>query len=612
MKKRRLKSLMLGLATSILASSSGCSAKEVNIPDTASIVSEDVHSFYNDFKDYSQFITKYDGQEYQEAHDPSEKYITNQYDGISYENGLTVEDLYFIRLDGQIYLATKLTDINENNIISKYYALDTGQFLGQTLDINWYARSINSIDTDTIFQESDKIYEAAIDNDVQDKKYFNGEYGLGKNLCKENIICADSLFLKETILSKNQIDYFLENPLYTATLVEKYCYPIQISYPKEDYTFLKVKYTNTFNKLLGCTIAFNGESSSYSKKLSQFILEDKEEKTSTVFGYRASINPKDAGFNYIYDIESATYLNLDQYYVLKEKSTSLLPNTIAKTRKELKKGYPLNTLKAIAVLYPDNGKIEEKYYIAKQDEWIEGREYKYIVLGDDEPLELSSTWNGDSIKFLNQSSSDYNFSHEYNGKIVSLYDCLTDNDLSKYIKDVYTDEELALLLPKLRNKKLDLAVFLHDPITDQKDISINDTIINQKDIVVIDTSKESEDIVHVPSKRRFYLLLPREVEQKMDGYSYYELLDNQGICLIGIDEYFKSVIIVNSSGVVYQVCKPVKYESELKCVISLEDALREFGLEDYMQEEYTLADLENLNQAFTINENQDTLKRTLD
>ena len=107
-------------------------------------------------------------------------------------------------------------------------------------------------------------------------------------------------------------------------------------------------------------------------------------------------------------------------------------------------------------------------------------------------------------------------------------------------------------------------------------------------------------------------MLPREVEQKMDGYSYYELLDNQGICLIGIDEYFKSVIIVNSSGVVYQVCKPVKYESELKCVISLEDALREFGLEDYMQEEYTLADLENLNQAFTINENQDTLKRTLD
>lgn len=131
MKKKTIRGMALGLvATSIIATTSGWSKKEVSIPKTASIVSEDADNVYEVYTYYTGGTYVYKGQEYKEAHDPSSEYVVNEYTGISYEDGLNTSSLFFVRIDGKIYLATKLVDVNETNIISKFYSIDTGEFLG--------------------------------------------------------------------------------------------------------------------------------------------------------------------------------------------------------------------------------------------------------------------------------------------------------------------------------------------------------------------------------------------------------------------------------------------------------------------------------------------------
>lgn len=596
MKKKAIRGITLGLAaTSIIAATSGCSKKDVSIPKTASIASEDADNVYEDYTYYTGGTYVYKGQEYKEAHDPSSEYV-----GISYENGLSTSSLFFVRIDGKIYLATKLTDINEDNIISKYYAIDTGKFLGQTLDVNWYSRATKDIDTIIPPGGTKTVeYKVSVDDDLKDNNYFNGEYGLGKNLCRENIINATSVFSEKT-LTKVQIDNLLTDSLLVASIVEKYHYPSLISYSKEDYTFIPLRYSDAFGiTTRGYTVGFNGETSWYLNYMWQFVIEDGN-STRKIVGYRSSINPMDSGFNHIYDIETSSYLDLSQFKVLDIKKI-IVSKTVGKIRKELDASlemyYPIDNLKVISTLNLEGDDIFEKYYIAIRGEYVMGDTYKYEILGENEPVALSGSYDGSRFCIAKNASFKITSKGAYDGMMISLKECLKTNDLSNYIKESYTEEELSLLLIKLRNKELDLGT----PINEIKEAYKK---INIEDIVVVDTSKESGNSVFVEGEKKFYVLIPYEqsssIKEENPDVTYYEICDNTGFGAISFERRF--VLIDSIVKTFYAV---LKTDGELECVSSFENILKEIGLDEYIREEYALIDLQSL--AERINEEQKIL-----
>lgn len=597
MKKKTIRGMALGLAaTSIITITSGCSKKDANIPKTASIVSEDADNVYNDYTYYIGGSYIFKGQEYKEAHNPSNEYIVSEYNGVTYDNGLNTNDLFFIRIDGKIYLATKLVDINENNIISKYYAIDTGEFLGQTLDINWYARATKDIDT-VIPPGGTKTveYKVSVDNDLKDKNYFNGEYGLGKNLCRESIISATSV-LSESVLTKEQIDIFLTDSLLTASLVEKYRYLDIKTYSREEYTFIPLRYSDAFGiTTRSYTVGFNGETSTYLNEMLEFVIEDGD-NTRKIIGYRASTNENDNGFNYIYDIESSSYLDLSQYNVLNVKKV-IASKTVGQIRQELEKHYCIDNLKVVSALNLEGDDVFEKYYIAMRGDYIMGNTYKYEILGENKPVALSGSYDGSVMCFAKNSSLKTTSVGEYNGVMDSLKECLTRNGLSNYIKDVYTEEELSLLLIKLRNKELDLGTPINEIREAYKKVSI-------EDVIVVDTSKESGDSVLVEGEKKYYVLMPFEMTETVrtanPDMTYYETCDHNALGAISFERSY--VRIDNLGKTFYYVYKT---DGELECVSSFEDVLRELGLDDCIRDEYALIDLQIL--ADKINEKQKSL-----
>lgn len=600
MKNKTIRKMALGLAvTSIIAVTSGCSKKAVSIPKTASNVSEDAENVYEDYTYYTGGTYVYKGQEYKEAHDPSSEFVVNEYTGISYENGLSTSSLYFVRIDGKIYLATKLTDINEDNIISKYYAIDTGEFLGQSLDINWYARATKDIDTIIPPCGTKTVeYKVSVDDDLKDNNYFNGEYGLGKNLCRENIINATSVFSEKT-LTKEQIDNLLVDSLLTACIVEKYCYPSFTSYSKEDYTFIPLRYSDGFGiTTRGYTVGFNGETSWYLNYMWQFVIEDGN-STRKIIGYRASTNELDRGYNYIYDVESSSYLDLSQFKVLDIKEM-VGSKTVGKIREGLDSSsetyYSIDDLKVVSTLNLEGDDVFEKYYIAKRDELTIGNTYKFNVLGENENIALSGTFDGSSICIAKNGSLKVTSLGAYDGMMISLKKCLEINSLSNYIKETYTEEELSMLLIRLRSKELDLG----EPLSETREAYKK---INIEDIVVVDTSRENGDSVLVEGEKKYYVLIPYEssssVESENPDVIHYKICDNTGFGAISLERRF--VLIDNVAKTFYAV---LKADGELECVSSLENVLMELGLDEYIREEYALIDLQIL--ADQINEKVQT------
>lgn len=607
MKKKTIRGMALGLAaTSIITVTSGCSKKDVSVPKTASIVSEDADNVYEDYTYYTGGTYVFKGQEYKEAHDPSSEYVVNEYVGISYENGLSTSSLFFVRIDGKVYLATKLIDINEDNIISKYYAIDTGEFLGQTLDVNWYARATKDIDTliPPGSVEKTEEYKVLVDDDLKDNNYFNGEYGLGKNLCGENIVNATSIISEKT-LTKEQIDSLLADSLLTASIVEQYRYPSFISYSREDYTFIPLRY---INELLpgglgiptrNYTVGFNGETSSYFKNMCQFELEDGD-NTRTIIGYRASNNQNDSGFNYIYDIASSNYLDLSQFKVLDIKEI-VGSRTVGGIRRGLdsssKTYYSIDDLKVVSTLNLEGDDVFENYYISMRGEYAMGNTYSYEILGENEFVALSGSYDGSSLCIAKNSSLKTTSLGSYDGMMISLEECLMKNDLSSYIKDTYTDKELSILLIKLRSKELDFGESLSEIREAYRKINI-------EDIVVVDTTKESGDSVLVEGEKKYYVLIPYEqsssIKTANPDVTYFEICDNTGFGAISFERKF--IVIDNILKTFYAV---LKTEGELECVSSFEDVLREIGLDDCIQNQYALIDLQIL--ADKINEKQKVL-----
>ena len=585
MKKKNINKLALGLAaTSIISITSGCSKKDVLIPRTATIVSDDADNVYHDYSHYTGRTYVYNGQEYIEAHDPSGEYITNEYTGVSYDKGINTNKLFFIRIDGKTYLATRVIDIDEDNIVSKYYAIDTGEFLGQTLDINWYARATKDIDTILPPGDLDKTeeYSVYVENTLNDINYFNGEYGLGKNLCRESIISATALFDDEK-LSNETINNLLKDNLYTSTLLESYNYPNMMPYTREDYTFIPLRYSDVFGiTTQGYTVGFNGKTSTYLNEMIEFEIEDGD-TTRKIIGYRGSTNKDDVGFNYIYDIESSKYIDITQYKVLSVK-TVLTYKSVDNIRSEFDMYYPIGSLRVVSTKNLEGEDIFDKYYVVIRDEYTMGDTYKYKVLGENDNIALVGSYDGSTMCISKNGSIKLTTLGEYNGIMISLKKCLEDNGLNDYIKDVYTDEEISMLLSKLREVELDLGT----PINEVRDAYKK---INMEDIIVIDTNIESGNDVLVDSEKRFYVLIPYYASNTNGDINtkYYQICDNSGFASINLEK--KYVLIDNIYKTFYAV---LKNDGEINCIKTLDNVLDELGLDSSIRDRYALIDLQVL------------------
>jgi len=622
-KKKNIRGMVFGLAATTIVTTTGCSEQNssipVSIPKTATVTNENVSSAYKDDV-YSGFILEYKGQEYKEVHDPSNEYVVNKYTAISYDNGLNTDSVFFLRIDGNVYLATKVIDVDENNIISKYYAIDTGEFLGQTLDINWYSRATKDIETIVPLDSKQAEYKVLVDDNFKDYNYLNGEYGLGKNLCKESIISATSIF-SEKVLTKKKIDSLLSDSLLTANLLENYQYPGHFTYSREDYTFVP------FIHMGGAVgTGFNGKISEYYNKMYQFEIEDSY-GTRKIFGYRSSANKNDVGFNCIYDIESSSYLDLSEFKVnvldIKEVNDS---KTVGEIRQETLEGYSIDDLNIVSTLNLEGDNVFKKYYITMRGDQVRYDTYDYKVLGEKAPVILLGNYDGSSLYFSKQEYSKRTPLNTANGIMLPLKECLKGNNLFGYVKDRYTENDLSLLITQLRKKELDLRTTVNEPSVSETvnepsvsesvdEPSVSETVsetsvscqkIRLEDIVVVDTSKESGDSVLIEAEQRYYVLIPGEPSpiQKIEGSDdkYYKTCDGTKSCGIYAMSTMIWILDINSNHTVYTV---VKDYGELECITSFENALRENGLEDNICEEYSLIDLQIL--AEKINEKQEVL-----
>lgn len=590
MKYKLIKRVALGLAaTSIITVTSGCNKGEPEIPETATKVTEEFSNVYEDepIYDTEENTIKYKGHVFSIAHDPSNDYFTSEYNGFSYEDGLNTKDMYFIRIDGEIHLAIKLVDRNENNIISKYYDLKTGDFLGQVLEVNWYARATADIENTVPKGANPKEYKATVNSAFLDNHYFNGEYGYGKNLISGAVIPATSI-LADAKLSKEQIDLLLTDTLLTTSYVENYVYNNSLSIPKEDYYFIPLRYTDSFRLTTqGYLVGFRGETTYYQNQMQEVVIEDNEGK-KTLVGYFGSPYKEDKGYYYFYDISSGRFIDLSLCKIMSTKEIAV-DQTVTDIRNRFGSPfatfYSVEALNVISTLNLEGADDFEDYYVVTRKERFAGESYNYQVLGEPELVALAGNYNGSSLCIVKGSSMKVTTLGEYDGRMISLLECLDNNGLSRYVKPTYTEEEIRLLLINLREKELDLG--------DKKPLDEEHKKVSAEDILVIDTTKEDSDYVIVGSEQQYYVLIPYEmsedIKEQHPSRIYYEICDHSGLC--GLSEEEGYVRIDNFVRDYYYVYKPT---GGLEGISSFNTVLEENGLGDAISDEYELLDLQVL------------------
>ncbi len=602
---RKIKNLKVTISAMTLASSlllTGCSEKQSNIPVTAVTVSETLENAYDD--EPSILVgdsIKYNGKIYTAAHNPESEYIETEYNGFCYDDGIDTDCLFFVRVDNKTYLATKLTDKNENDVISKYYEINTGKFLGQTLEVNWYARSISQI-TNIIHKNSPlEEYSSLVNESLFDQDYFNGEYGLGRNLFSGAIINASSIFSEER-LSKQQIDLLLNDELLLSCYTEKFIYQSMIPIAKENYTFIPLRSACDFVGLVtsGYYIGFSGETSYSYNQLQRLTIENNEGQKN-IIGYRASITDTDKGYYYFYDILSGEFVDISNYMVIDVEDIHS-NETIDNIRKQssLIQTYSLDDLNVISTLNLEGDCTLDNYYIVMRGDYFIGSTYKFDVVGENSEISISGNYDGTSL-CIGKMDGSYKVTSlgSYNGMMDSLEICLKENGMSRYIKDTYTNEELIMLLNKIRDRELKFED--HSSYHQTNKIAL-------KDIIVVNTSIENNDSVIVNEGKQYYILLPYDMNIDMEDTNfdklYYETSDHSAFAAISIEHGY--VKIDNLMKTFYAVLKD---DGKLECVSSLESALREIGLDNYIFDEYSLIDLQLLEDKMNQKENNLVLSK---
>lgn len=600
MKNLKVTISAMSLATSLLLA--GCSEEKPNIPITAVTASETLENAYEDEPSIlvGDSVT-YNGKVYTAAHNPESEYIETEYNGFCYDDGIDTDCLFFVRVDNKTYLATKLTDKNENDVISKYYEINTGKFLGQTLEVNWYARAISQI-TNIMHKNSKlKEYSSLVNESLFDQDYFNGEYGLGKNLFSGAIINASSIF-SEKRLSKQQIELLLNDELLLSCYVDKFIYQNMIPIAKENYTFIPLRSTCDFVEFVtfGYYIGFYGEISYSYNQLQRLTIENNEGQKN-IIGYRASITNTDKGYYYFYDILSGKFVDISNYMIIDVEDIQS-NETIDNIRKQspLIQTYSLDDLNVISTLNLEGDCTLDNYYIVIRGDHFIGSTYKFNVVEENSEVSISGNYDGTSLCVSKKDGSYKSTSlGSYNGMMNSLEICLKENDMYGYIKDTYTNEELMILINKLRDHELKFENISSYQQTNK---------IALKDIVVVNTSKENSDSVLINEGKQYYILLPynMDVDMKDTNFdkSYYETSDHSALAAISIEHGY--IKIDNLMKTFYAV---LKNDGELECISSLESALHEIGLDNYISDEYSLVDLKLLEEKMNQKEKDLVLNR---
>ncbi len=603
--KKNIRGLAIGLvATTVMATIPTSNVYAAETPDTITTVEEDSTK-----KDI--FGRKYTGWEtktkegiqeviYKEAFEPA--YITREYTGFSNDDGVETKDLYLLRVEGDTYFATCVTDETENNMIHKYYAIDTNEFLGQTLEVNWYSRAfINAKNEFTdeyltlpeaFFAFKGKKVDISTKENLQDQEYFNGEYGLGKNLPKEAVINASEIF-GDTKLTKSQIDEFISNPVQLAQYTDNYQYSYYNATVKEKYTMQEFIDTvqNYVYFVHKKEIGYKTQKESISNPANKFIFKTDEGKKGIV-GYRISSYPEDSGYNYIYDIESSNIIDLSNYYKLVDITVPPTELTVSNIRSSLRHpmetSYDLDQLFVLGTQKLDGDDVFEKYYIITRNNYEDQMEevIQFNSVGEKELIVGYYDWNNIRIQKDLYSKSTGQNGEAY--ELSTLRDCLEDNHFDTIIKDTYSEQELATILAQFRKTTLKL----NSESTKQE---AEQTIehVKLEDIIVVDTTKYDEQDSTTTIKNtdtQYFILMPYDMpgnSSSIINAGYYETW-NHGAGAVVVPN---GIRIDTLSKVLFLTLND---DGNLQCISSLEDVLNENGYFDEIKDEYIIEELGSL------------------
>lgn len=235
------------------------------------------------------------------AHEPT--LIAESLDTLDLEKLTSTEDYNLIRIEGKTYLTKSFTEQNEQNELTKYYDIDSKEFVGQTISVAAYNRAYN-VET----EEKSTTSTVIVENELCDTVEFNGEYGYGKNLPQEAVLPLTS-FVKSEIPEQTQLDYYkTDSQALNEKIEEEYEFePISVV----EYT--NYVFTNEYS-LFGKEkkVSFEENEHLKDKPLLQVVYVDDMDKEQTIIGYRASEHSNDKGYNVFYDIVTGNLYQLDQ------------------------------------------------------------------------------------------------------------------------------------------------------------------------------------------------------------------------------------------------------------------------------------------------------------
>lgn len=214
-------------------------------------------------------------------------------------------DYALIRLDGKTYLTKGFKEENKVQEITKYYDINTGEFVGQTLTVASYNRAYYEEP-----EERDETTNTTIENEVMDYLEFDGEYGYGKNLPSVAILPLTD-FVKKDMPTESDINYYsYDSETLNENIETNYAFEPITEAVYTDYTF-----TNKYSLFGKCSrISYESKEYKNDKDLLQIVFVDKDVE-QTIVGYRASEHPNDKGYNCFYDIITGKLYKLDELHV---------------------------------------------------------------------------------------------------------------------------------------------------------------------------------------------------------------------------------------------------------------------------------------------------------
>ena len=311
-------------------------------------------------------------------------------------------------------------------------------------------------------------------------------------------------------------------------------------------------------------------------------------------------SPKDSGYHYIYDIETSRLIYLENYYKLDSDIPSPAA-TVTDIRKSLyspmNRSYSLDELLVVGAnqLIGDNN--FQDYYIIKSDNCNGNQKLNESIKFTSIDVLSSDVINGfyDSKDIYIQSEDGkYSKSNESNGMnypVTTLRSCLANNGMGLFVKETYSSQELETILNELRVRQLTFK----DNIVQKRAKEVIQTV-SLNDILVVDTTYYDEEFTANNSDnfllndldQRYVILVPSELSNSLNSeiFSYYTSWNHALVAVITnngirIDALLKPLYCVSST-------------DPLQGVQSLEEFLTDLDLSTYIEEDYTLEDLGDL------------------